>query len=171
MDLRDLTGSAVLQQEQADMSDPRQHFAWALQFFPSPNPQMGEVPIQPAVRGPLSQMLWDLGFRHNPELQTKWFVPGDHPEAGWMNVSSLVDAEEYRQHQAVHDDPEAENDKWRQTAEAMLGKLDPKLVDRIKNMSPDERAAAVEVQRKQIPAAFERLAELKRQLDGEGNNA
>lgn len=167
MDLRDLTGSASLQQEQADMSDPRQHFAWALQFFPSPNPQMGEVPIQPAVRPGLSEMLWDLGYRHNPELQTKWFVPGDHPEAGWMNVPSLVNAEERRQYEAVHDDPEAENDKWRETAEAMLGKLDPKLVERIKSMTPEERAAAVEVQRKQIPAAFERLAELKKQLDKE----
>jgi hypothetical protein len=167
LDLRDLTNTATLRQEQADMTDPRQHFAWALPFFPSPNTQMGDVPIQPSVRPGLSQMLWDLGFRHHPELQTKWLVPGDHPEAGWMNVPSLVDAEQYRQYQAVHDDPDAENERWRQTAEALLGKLDPKLVDRIKKMTPEERAAAAEVQRQQLPAAFERLAELKKQIDGE----
>ncbi|MEU2013115.1 hypothetical protein [Nocardia sp. NPDC019302] len=168
MDARELTGlAAPLQQDAADMTDPRQHFAWALNFFPSPNQQMGDVPIHPTVRPGMSQMLWDLGYRHQPELQTKWFVPGDHPEAGYLNVPTLVDAEQYQQYHAVHEDPETENEKWRDTAEALLGKLDPKLVERIRNMTPEERAAAAEVQRQQLPAAFDRLAELKKQLDGE----
>lgn len=168
MDARELTGLAtLLQQAAADMTDPRQHFAWALPFFPSPNQQMGDVPVHPTVRPGTSQMLWDLGFRHQPELQTKWFLPGDHPEAGYLNVPHLVDAEEYEQYMAVHADPEADNEKWRATAEALLGKLDPKLVERINRMTPEERAAAAEIQREQVPAAFDRLAELKKAMEGQ----
>jgi hypothetical protein len=168
MDASDLLGlGAALQQAAADMTDPRQHFAWALNSFPSPNTQMGDVPIHPTVRPGMSQMLWDLGFRHHEELQTKWFVPGDHPEAGYLDPPRLVDAEEYRQYMAVHADPEAADEKWRDTAEALLTKLDPKLAQRIKDMTPEERAAAADVQRQNLPAAFERLAELKKQIDGQ----
>lgn len=168
MDIRELTGlSAPLQQTAADMSDPRQHFAWALQFFPSPNPQMGNVPIHPTARPGMSEMLHAFGFRHDPELQTKWLIPGDHPEAGYLNVPKLVDRAEYEEYMAAHADPEADAEKWRDTAEKLLGKLDPKMVDRIRNMSPEERAAAAAVQREQLPAAFDRLAELRKQMDGE----
>ncbi|MEV0357099.1 hypothetical protein AB0H71_13660 [Nocardia sp. NPDC050697] len=166
MDVRELMGaSAQLQQDDADMADPRQHLAWALMFFPSPNPQMGEVPIQPAVRPLLSQLLWDLGFRHNPELQTKWFTPGDHPEGGWLNVPNVVDRAGHAQWKAAHSDPEAEAEKWRGTAESLLGVLNPKLAGRIENMTPDERAAAQATYRQQMPAAFDRLAELKKQME------
>ncbi|MEV6432566.1 hypothetical protein [Nocardia sp. NPDC051463] len=168
MDASELTGlAAPLQQSAADMNDPRQHFAWALNSFPSPNQQMGDVPIHPMVRPLMSQLLWDFGFRHDPELQTKWLIPGDHPEAGYLNVPAVVDAEQYEQWAAVHADPDLANEKWRDTAEALLGKLDPKMLDRINNMTPEQRAAAAEMQREQLPAAFERLAQLKKQAEGE----
>jgi hypothetical protein len=168
MDARELTGlAAPLQQAMADMSDPRQHFAWALLYFPSPNPQMGEVPIHPTARPGLSELLSSLGFEHNPEKQTKWFIPGDHPEAGYLNIPKLVDAAEHQRYMAEHADPEAENEQWRETAEALLGKLDPKLLARIEAMTPEQKAAAASVMAKDhVPAAFERLADLKKQMDG-----
>lgn len=169
MDPREFSGLAsLLQQADADMTDPRQHFAWALAFFPSPNQAMGDVPIHPTVRPLFSQMLWDLGYRHHPELQTKWFVPGDHPEAGYLNVPILVDAEQYQQYMAVHADPNTANETWRDTAEALLSKFDPNLAQRIKDMTPEERAAELEVQRKQMPAAFDRLAQLRKAVEEEG---
>jgi hypothetical protein len=147
-------------QATADMDDPRQHFAWALSSFPAPNQDMGDVAIHPMVRPEKSQRLWDLGFRHHPDLQTKWFIAGDHPEAGYLNVPTLVDEAAHAEYQAAHADPEAETEKWRATAEAMLGKLDPKLVARINSMTEEEKAAAREVQREQVPAAIERLVKL-----------
>lgn len=158
-DLNALT--SPLTQNSADMEDPRQHFAWAFPSFPAPNPQMGDVPVHPMVRPELSQRWWDMGFRHHPELQKKWFIPGDHPEAGYLNVPKLVSETEYVEYLAAHADPDVEAEKWHTTAEAILGKLDPKLATRIKSMTPEEKAAAREVQKQQIPAAFERLAQLR----------
>lgn len=173
MDARELTGMAApVQQAAADMTDPRQHFAWALAFFPSPNQQMGDVPIHPTVRPGMSQMLWDLGYRHHADLQTKWLLPGDHPEAGYLNVPVLVDAEEYQQYMAAHADPDVENEQWRDTAAQLLGKLDPKLLARIENMTPEQKAAAASLMAKdQVPAAFERLANLKNQIDQQPGEA
>lgn len=173
MDARELTGlAAPLQQQAADMSDPRQHFAWALQFFPSPNPQMGNVPIHPSARPGMSEMLCAFGFEHNPEKQTKWLIPGGHPEAGYLNVPKLVDRAEYEAYMAAHADPEAEVAKWQQIGKQLLGTLDPKLIEsinHIETLGPEARAAAAESLRERAqqaaPAAFERLAELQKQAD------
>lgn len=161
MDQSDLTAMmSPITQETADMSDPRQHFAWAIPSFPAPNKDMGDVPVPTPVRPELSQRWWDLGFRHHADLQTKWFVPGDHPEAGYLNVPELVEREKYDAYHAKHADPDAEAGKWQATAEALLGRLDPKLAQRIADMTPEQRAAAAAVQREQLPAAMQRLAQL-----------
>lgn len=163
-DIQQLT--APVTQDTADMSDPRQHFAWALASFPAPNPDMGDVPVHPMVRPEFSQRLSDFGFEHNPAKQTKWLIPGDHPEAGYLNVPTVVGEQEYTEWCTAHSDPVAEQQKWEATAEKMLGTLDPKLAGRIKNMTPEEKAAALEVQRGQLPAAFERLAQLREAVEG-----
>lgn len=147
-------------QDNADMSDPRQHLAWGLRSFPSPNPQMGDVPIVPPVPEDLSQRLHEFGYRHHPELQTKWSIPGDHPEAGYLNVPKIVDRDEYEKYIAQHADPEAEAETWRAAAESVLGKLDPKMLADIQSMTEEQKAAAREVQRQNLPAALARLAEL-----------
>ena len=62
-------------QQESDMDNPEEHFAWA---FASgiPDPRGKEYGYQPLIPPPclagLSQMLWDFGFRHQPELQTRW---------------------------------------------------------------------------------------------------
>lgn len=155
--------SAPITQENADMDDPRQHAAWAVAFFPSPNPEMGQVPVHPTVRPSFSQLLCDLGFRHDPALQRKWLIPGDHPEAGWLNTPRVVDRVEYDEWLAANADPDAATEKWRATAEALLGELDPKLAHRIDTMTQEERAAAAAEQRQTLPAALARLADLAEQ--------
>lgn len=166
MDIPGLT--PPITQENADMDDPRQHVAWALAAFPAPNQEMGSVPVAPGVRPLLSELLVDLGFRHDPTKQRKWLIPGDHPEAGWLNTPKVVDRMEYEEWKAAHDDPAAADEKWRATAEALLGRLDPKLAHRISEMTPEERAAAAETQRQHLPAAFARLAELADQVGQTG---
>lgn len=166
MDQSDLNAlSSQPTQDAADMSDPRQHSAWARLSFPAPNKDMGDVPIHPIVRPDMSERDWDFGFRHHPELQTKWLIPGDHPEAGYLNIPKIVDRQGYDEYLAAHANPEADADSWRAMAEAALEKLDPKLLKRINEMNPELRAMAAKVQRDQLPAAFERLADLKKQID------
>lgn len=162
-DLDALTSSPT--QENTDMSDPRQRFAWALLSFPAPNKDMGDVPIHPMVRPEMSQRLSDFGFEYNPAKQTKWLLPGDHPEAGYLNIPRIVDRKEYDEYLAAHTNPQAEADSWRAMAEAALEKLDPKLLSRINNMTDEQRAAAAAVQRDQLPAAFERLAQLQAETE------
>ena len=61
----------VVDQTKADMSDPEQHFGWAVASIPAPDYN----PTQPSVVLPMlylpwfSQFLWDCGFRHHSELQ------------------------------------------------------------------------------------------------------
>lgn len=152
---------AAPDQSSADMGDPRQHFAWALASFPGPNREMGEVPLHPMVRPALSQRLWDCGFRWHEELQTKWFVPGPHPEAGYLNTPALVDRPAYDEYLAAHADPDADTQKWQAAAETMLAQLDPALAARISSMTPEEKAAALAEKRRGLPAAFDRLAQLR----------
>ena len=58
----------AIDQRKADMSDPEQHFAWALASFPvmaDGTPMVLPVMCLPVV----SRFLWECGFRHHPELQ------------------------------------------------------------------------------------------------------
>lgn len=165
MDIASVTRAVT--QDSADMDDPAQHVAWALGSLPSANPEMGSVPFPPVARPLLSQLLWDLGFRHDPTKQTRWLIPGDHPEAGYLNVPKVVDRCEYDEWVAAHSDPDAEAEKWRATAEMLLGRLDPKLAQRIADMTPDQKEQAVDVQRKNLPPALARLAELAQTTDTE----
>lgn len=61
-----------IDQRKADMSDPAQHFGWALSSIP---PAEGAPPGTPSLVLPvlylpvISGHLWLAGFRHHPELQ------------------------------------------------------------------------------------------------------
>ncbi|MFC9432677.1 hypothetical protein [Nocardia sp. NPDC057030] len=168
MDESDITGlTSPPTQDSADMSNPREHFAWALCSFPAPNTDMGDVPIHPVIRPKFSQRLWDLGFRWHADLQAKWLIPGQHPEAGYLNVPDVVDREQYEAYRAAHSDPDVEADRWRASAERMLAALDPQLAQRISAMTPEEKAAALEAQRDAMPAAFDRLEKLRAAVEAE----
>lgn len=147
-------------QETADMSDPRQHFAWALAYFPSPNQDMPAVPIQPSVRPLLSELLDELGFAHDPAKQRKWLIPGDHPEAGWLNTPRLVDRNEYDEWTAARGNPVSKDEELRAAAEKALRSINPEMARQIAEMTPEQREQALQEQRESLPAALERLAEL-----------
>jgi hypothetical protein len=161
----DLLRAVPVTQANADMSDPRQHHAWALGSFPAPNRQMGDVALHPLVVAEFSERLTDFGFRHHPELQTKWLIPGDHPEAGYLNVPKIVDREEYEAWLATQSDPAAAEQSMRAKAEEVLGKVNPRLLERINSMTDEERQAELAEQRAQLPAAFDRLAELRKAIE------
>lgn len=150
-------------QENADMSDPRQHAAWALRSFPSPNKQMGDVPVSPPVPEDLSERLHAFGFRHHPEEQTLFLLPGEHPEGGFLNVPKVVSRKEYEEYWAARADTDTAAATWTDTARSLLGDLNPKLLARIDAMTDEEKFAAAEVQREQMPAAFRRLEEIAKQ--------
>lgn len=98
-----------IDQRKADMTDPGQHFGWALSQFPvraDGTPMILPVPCLPFV----SKHLWDCGFRHQPELQTirqeadeavalsqagvRWVPSDGAPDpVPTVDLSSLSDAE------------------------------------------------------------------------------
>jgi hypothetical protein len=155
-------------QESADMNDPRQHAAWALVCFPSPNKQMPDIPLAPPVPADLSELLWHFGYRQIPHLQTKWYVPGDHPEAAFLNTPKLVDRAEYEKYLAEHGDPEQRINDWRGAAEELLAKIAPREAARIAAMNDEEKAAELASRRQHMPPAFQRLAELNEDLMNNG---
>lgn len=81
--------------EDCDQEKPEEAFQWALTAFPF----TGSTPllIDPHVRPEWSKLLWDLGFRHHPELQTKKVRPPlrgqQHVLNGMIEVAD-VDAPE-----------------------------------------------------------------------------
>lgn len=100
-------------QRKADMSDPEQHFGWAVSMIPPPD-RNEEMPalILPVLFLPiLSAHLWQCGFRHHPELQeieqdiddsaalssagVRWVKIGARRDDGvpQVDLSNLSDAE------------------------------------------------------------------------------
>lgn len=65
--------SQIPKQENCNPEDPRDAFRWAFVALPF----AGSTPliVDPNVIPDWSQLLWDLGFRHHPELQTKRVIP------------------------------------------------------------------------------------------------
>ena len=71
----------------------------------------------------LSELLWDFGFRHHAELQTKW-IEG---VAGLGSIANLVDS--------------PPKDDFVNSAEEFLADTKPELLDAIRNANPQEREA------------------------------
>jgi hypothetical protein len=71
--------------EDCDPTDPHDAFTWALVGLPGP--RNAPMMVHPHVLRQWSKHLWELGFRHEPEQQTKEYHPpargGDH----WLNGS------------------------------------------------------------------------------------
>ena len=65
----------MLVQSECNMDDPEQFAAWAFAAG-VPDPRGERYPNQPLIPAKcfpaLSKMLWDFGFRFDPEKQTKW---------------------------------------------------------------------------------------------------
>lgn len=76
----------MLTQDECDPEKPTEFAAWAFAGgVPDPRDSGTDkkFPNQPLIPpqcfGVLSQMLWDFGFRHHPEEQTRWIKAGTGP--------------------------------------------------------------------------------------------
>lgn len=87
-------------QHECDMSSPEEHALWALVGLPGPG-QHAPLVMPPAVLKQWSKRLWELGFRHDPDLQELKYVPpaaDSNWVAGaagrWVNVNAVLPAED-----------------------------------------------------------------------------
>ncbi|MBH0775020.1 phage gene 29 protein family protein [Nocardia bovistercoris] len=69
--------------EDCDPDDPYEAFVWALVGLPGP--RNSPLLVHPDVLRQWSKHLWDLGFRHYPDEQTKQFHPPARGVTHWLN--------------------------------------------------------------------------------------
>ena len=77
--------------------------------------------IGPMLVEGLSQMLWNFGFRHHPDLQTKW-IQG---VAGLGTLAELTD--------------KCPEDTFAEDAEDFLSANNPELLESIRKAKPEDR--------------------------------
>ena len=79
--------------------------------------------IAPQLAGEVSKMLWDFGFRHHPNLQTKWI----NGAAGLGGVADMVDEK-----------PPV--DPVEEMAEEFLKANNPKLLEAVRKAPAEQKA-------------------------------
>lgn len=140
-------------QSESNMDDPKEFAAWAFAAG-IPDPRYKSLTFQPLIPAPcfptISEMLWDLGFRHHPDLQTKWvpeYSGGDRnllplglTDVGPENVVPL--------------------------AAEMVADQFPEVAERIRQMNPENRDEAIKAQAAELLASVERLRNATKGLDG-----
>lgn len=72
-------------QFECNPDDPEEAFIWA--FIGLPGPRNGPMLVPQQVLGKWSKHLWDLGFRHNPELQELEYHPATPGSEHWLTQS------------------------------------------------------------------------------------
>lgn len=135
----------------------------AVSSMPALNDQAGDLPVHPKMREKLADKLLAFGFRHQADLQELFPLPGDHLEAGYMNLPKLVDRAAYEEYHATRD-PAAEAAEWEQTAAALLERLNPKLLHRLESMTPEQREAEKAAQGETVAATINQLGALQQQM-------
>lgn len=140
-------------QEQSDMDDPEQHFAWAFAAgVPDPRGErFGNQPLIPAPCFPaLSKMLWDMGFRHHAELQTRWVNQYSGPDRNFVALGVTDVSPESLLEQATE----------------MLVDQFPDVAARVAAMTPENRDQMVREQAAELMASVERLKAARARLEG-----
>jgi hypothetical protein len=111
-------------QRDCDTGNPKQHASWCWAAgIPDPSPSR-PIPIPligPVLVESVSQLLWDFGFRHHPDLQTKW-IEG---MAGLGTVAKLSDTQPA--------------DDFDELAHQFLAENNPDVLDALKSGNPAER--------------------------------
>ncbi|MBF6332368.1 phage gene 29 protein family protein [Nocardia transvalensis] len=74
-------------QHECNLDDPSEAFVWA--FVSLPGPRNGPLLVPQPVLEKWSKHLWELGFRHHPDLQTLEYQPPPTPEAHWLNPTGV----------------------------------------------------------------------------------
>lgn len=76
---------SIPQQHECDPNNPEDAFTWALVGLPGP--KNAPMIVHPMVLRQWSKHLWDLGFRHYPEEQTKEYHPPVRGTHHWLNAA------------------------------------------------------------------------------------
>ncbi|MFX0581179.1 phage gene 29 protein family protein [Nocardia nepalensis] len=71
--------------DDCDPDDPHEAFTWALVGLPGP--RNAPLMVHPDVLRQWSKHLWDLGFRHDPQVQTKEYHSPARGVTHWLNGS------------------------------------------------------------------------------------
>lgn len=163
--------------ENHDPNDPMQHAVWCA-FFPEPRSakriegKRGSIVPLPVgdITGPLfSQMLWDLGYRRNPELQTKFPIPAvPGAPMDWANPPVLVSRAEYDKYWATHARPTdaqlAQEAAASTTLRGMLAAIAPEKLAHIDSLTPEQREAAQPGAEAALVPQLQRLQGLRQEM-------
>jgi len=127
------------------MDDPEEFAAWAFAAG-IPDPRGEQFPNQPLIPAPcfskVSKMLWNLGFRHHADLQTKWVADYSGPD---RNLVAL----------GLSDTPESVVEK----AAEMLADQFPSIAARVASVTPENRDQLVAEQTEALKESLDRLRE------------
>ncbi|MEU4648153.1 MULTISPECIES: phage gene 29 protein family protein [Nocardia] len=74
---------SIPQQHECDPNNPEEAISWA--FVGLPGPKNAPMIVHPMVLKQWSKHLWDLGFRHHPDEQTKEYHPPIRGHHHWLN--------------------------------------------------------------------------------------
>lgn len=95
--------------ENCDQDNPKDWMVWALMAFP----WLGDVPmpIDPMSWEDICQYMWDLGFRHHPELQVKKIIPPTRGPKHYTNQSARIVEMDHEQKPIILPDPSEQTEE------------------------------------------------------------
>ena len=140
-------------QGQSDMDDPQEFAAWA---FASgvPDPRGESFGFQPLIPAPcfagVSQMLWDFGFRHHADLQTKWVPDYAGPNRNQIALGVTSTSPE---------------EVLQQAAEMLVDQF-PDVAERLSGMTPENKDVVIQRQAEQLLSSMDRLRAATAKLRG-----
>lgn len=140
-------------QDQCDMENPEEMAAWCFAAgIPDPRGQQyGYQPLIPAPCFPsVSQMLWDFGFRHHADLQTKWVPEFGGPDRNFVALGVT--------------DVKPENVV--PLAAEMLVDQFPEVADRLRRVTVENRDEVAREQAQELLSSLERLKAATARLQG-----
>lgn len=131
-------------QQDSNMDDPKEFAAWAFAAG-IPNPRGKHLGFQTLIPAPcyplISEMLWNFGFRHHPELQTEWVAEYAGPDRNFVPLG-VTDVE-----------PAQVMDQAMQ----MVCDQFPDVAARIASMTPENRDEVMAAQARDLLASLEKL--------------
>lgn len=144
-------------QVDSNMDDPKEFAAWAFAAG-IPDPRYKSVTFNSIVPAPcfpaISEMLWDFGFRHHPELQTKWVNGYSGGDRNIVPVG-LTDT-----------DPDAvDSSNVVEYAAEMVADQFPDVADRIRQMNPENRDEMIRDQAQELLKSVQKLQKATGNLD------
>lgn len=129
-------------QSESNMDDPKEFAAWAFAAgIPDPRGHTFQTLVPPACFPAISHMLWELGFRHHAELQTKWVPDYQGSDRNFVALG-LTDSEP--------------SDVIAQAMEMVVDQF-PDVAARIASMTPENRDEVVALQARELLASVEKL--------------